>query len=184
MRNVTALENASWASQPRYVNRPQNLGNAVTKGVEIDAKFQLKELIDTTQLLSLRANLSVFNSKVDAVPGPNNRIDQQPRATANLGFDYRFSGVPLTVGGNLNWTPGYDTQLTVTQAQTLSTKRVFDTYALWTINPSTKLRLSLSNLAPQHSLSSNTVIDAGQRQVVVSNGRTDMSVALRLEMRL
>ena len=121
---------------------------------------------------------------MDAVPGPNNRIDQQPHATANLGFDYRVPGAPLTLGGNLNWTPGYDTQLTITQAQTLSTKRVFDAYALWTVSPSTKIRLSVSNIAPQDSLSSNTVIDAGLRQVVVSNGRTDMSVLLRLEMRL
>ena len=183
-RNVVALETVSWANLPRYVNRPQNLGNAVTRGIEFDAKFQLKELIDSKEPLSLRANVSLFNSKVDAVPGPNNRIDQQPKATANLGFDYRVSGAPLTIGGNLNWVPGYDTQLTVTQAQTLSTKRVFDAYAVWTVNPSTKLRLSLSNLAPQDSPSSNTVIDAGLRQVVVSNGRSDMSVALRLEMRL
>ena len=183
-RNVVALETVSWANAPRYVNRPQNLGNAVTRGIEFDAKFQLKELIDTTQPLSLRANLSLFDSKVDAVPGPNNRIDQQPHATANLGFDYRVPGMPLTLGGNLNWTPGYDTQLTLNQAQTLSTKHVLDAYALWTVNPSTKLRLSLSNLGPQDSLSSNTVIDAGLRQVVVSNGRTDLSVALRLEMRL
>jgi outer membrane receptor for ferrienterochelin and colicins len=184
MRNVTAQENVSWASAPRYVNRPQNLGNAVTRGIEFDVKFQLKELIDTAQPLSLRANLSLFKSKVVAVPGPNNRIDQQPTATANLGFDYRIAGAPVTVGGNLNWTPGYDTQLTTTQAQTLSTKRVFDAYALWAVNPSTKLRLSVSNFASLDSLSSTTVIDAGRQQVVVSNGRTDMSVALRLEMRL
>lgn len=184
MRNVVTLENVSWAAQPRYVNRPQNLGNAVTRGIEFDAKFQLKELMDTAQPLSLRANVSLFDSRVNAVPGPNNRIDQQPHATANIGFDYRVRGAPLTVGGNLNWTPGYDTQLTVTQAQTLSTKRVFDAYALWTVNPSTKLRLSLSNLAPRDSLSSNAVVDAGLRQVVLTNARTDMSVALRLEMRL
>lgn len=183
-RNIVTLEAVSWANVPRYVNRPQNLGNAITRGIEFDAKFQLKELIDTAQPLSLRANVSLFDSKVDAVPGPNNRIDQQPHATANLGFDYRVPGAPVTLGGNLNWTPGYDTQLTITQAQTLSTKRVFDAYALWTVSPSTKIRLSVSNIAPQDSLSSNTVIDAGLRQVVVSNGRTDMSVLLRLEMRL
>ena len=183
-RNVVGLETVSWANLPRYVNRPQNLGNAVTRGIEFDAKFQLKELIDSKEPLSLRANVSLFNSKVDAVPGPNNRIDQQPKATANLGFDYRVSGAPLTIGGNLNWVPGYDTQLTVTQAQTLSTKRVFDAYAVWTVNPSTRLRLSLSNLAPQDSPSSDTVVDAGLRQLVASNGRSDISVALRLEMRL
>lgn len=183
-RNVATLENVSWSSAPRYVNRPQNLGAAVTRGVEFDAKFQLKELLDTTVPLSLRANISVFDSKVDAVPGPYNRIDQQPRATANLGFDYRVTGTPITVGGNINWVPGYDTQLTATQAQTLSTKHVYDAYALWTFSPSTKLRLSVSNIAPIDTVTGTNIVDAGRREIIISNARTDLSVALRLEMRL
>ena len=92
--------------------------------------------------------------------------------------------MPVTVGGNLSWTPAYTTQQTDSAALAQSTKRVFDAYALWTVNPSTKWRLSLSNIGPQGSLSTTTVIDGGQRQVIVSNGRTDLSVALRLEMRL
>ena len=184
IRNVSALETVSYAPLQRYVNRPENLGKARTSGVEFDAKFQLRELITDAPPLSLRFNMSVYDSKVQAVPGPYNRIDSQPRASGNLGGDYKFRGMPVTVGGNLSWTPAYTTQETGTTAQALSTKRVFDAYALWTVNPSTKLRLSLSNIGPQDSLSTTTVIDGGQRQVIVSNGRTDMSVALRLEMRL
>ena len=184
IRNVSALESVSWAPVPRYVNRPQNLGKARTSGVEFDAKFQLRELMTDAPPLSLRFNLSVYDSKVEAVPGPYNRIDSQPRASGNLGGDYKFRGMPVTVGGNLGWTPAYTTQQTDSTAQALSTKRVFDAYALWTVNPSTKLRLSLSNIGPQDSLSTTTIIESGLRQVVVNNGRTDMSVALRLEMRL
>ena len=184
IRNVSALETVSYAPLQRYVNRPENLGKARTSGVEFDAKFQLRELITDAPPLSLRFNMSVYDSKVQAVPGPYNRIDSQPRASGNLGGDYKFRGLPVTIGGNLSWTPAYTTQETGTTAQALSTKRVFDAYALWTVNPSTKLRLSLSNIGPQDSLSTTTVIDGGQRQLIVSNGRTDMSVALRLEMRL
>lgn len=184
IRNVTAAENVSWANAPRYVSRPQNLGKAMTRGVEFDGKFQLKEVMTTTLPLSLRVNLSVFDSKVDAVPGPYNRIDQQPRATANLGFEYRFVAAPLRIGGNFGWTPAYSTQLTETQGQKISTKRVFDAYGLWTINPTAKLRLSLSNIAPIDYVSQTSVVDAGLRQVVISTGRTDMSVALRLELHL
>ena len=184
MRNVTTLETVSWAPVPRYVNRPQNLGKARVSGIEFDSKFQLRELMGDAPPLSLRFNLSIYDSKVEAVQGPYNRIDSQPRATGNLGADYKFRGMPLMVGGNFGWTPAYTTQQTDTAAQALSTKRVFDAYALWTVNPSAKLRLSLSNIGPQDSLSTTTVIEGGQRQVVISNGRTDMSVALRLEMRL
>jgi iron complex outermembrane receptor protein len=184
IRNVTVLETVSWAPVARYVNRPLNLGKARTSGVEFDAKFQLREIMDDAPPLSVRVNLSVYDSKVQAVPGPYNRIDSQPRASGNLGGDYRFRGMPLSIGGNLGWTPAYTTQQTDTTAQALSTKRVFDAYALWTVNPTAKLRLSLSNIGPQDSLATTTVIEGGQRQVVISNGRTDMSVALRLEMRL
>ena len=184
MRNVTALETVSWAPVPRYVNRPQNLGKARVSGIEFDSKFQLREWLDDAPPLSLRFNLSIYDSKVEAVPGPYNRIDGQPRASGNLGGDYKFRSMPVTVGGNFGWTPAYTTQQTITAAQSASTKRVFDAYALWTVNPSTKLRLSLSNIGPQDSLGTTTVVEGGQRQVVVSTGRTDMSVALRLEMRL
>ena len=184
IRNVSALETVSWAPVPRYVSRPQNLGKARTSGVEFDAKVQLRELMTDAPPLSLRFNLSVYDSKVEAVPGPYNRIDSQPRASGNVGGDYKFRGVPLSVGGNLGWTPAYTTQQTESTAQALSTKRVFDAYALWTFNPSTKLRLSLANIGPQDSLSTTTAIEGGLRQVVIGKGRTDMSVALRLEMRL
>lgn len=184
IRNVTVLETVSWAPVPRYVNRPQNLGKARVSGIEFDSKFQLRELIDDAPPLSLRFNLNIYGSKVEAVPGPYNRIDSQPRATGNLGADYKFRGMPITVGGNFGWTPAYTTQQTDSTAQALSTKRVFDAYALWTVNSSAKLRLSLSNIGPQDSLSTTTVIEGDRRQVAFNNGRTDMSVALRLEMRL
>ena len=184
IRNVSALETVSWAPVPRYVNRPQNLGRARTSGVEFDAKFQLRELMDDAPPLSVRFNLSVYDSQVAAVPGPYNRIDSQPRASGNLGGDYKFRSAPVSIGGNLGWTPAYTTQQTDIQSQALSTRRVFDAYALWTISSSAKLRLSLANIAPIDHLTQTSVIDGGLRQVVLSSGRTDMSVALRLEMRL
>ncbi len=184
IRSVSALETVSWAPVPRYVSRPQNISDAVTRGVEFDAKFQLRELIDDAPSISFRLNFSVFDSHVAAAPGPKNRIDSQPNGTTNLGFDYKLTGLPVTIGGNFAWVPGYETQLTAEQVQQLSTKRVFDAYALWTINPMTKLRLSFSNLGPIDAITTTSTIDAGQRQTIVSVGKTALSTALRLEMRL
>ncbi len=184
IRNVTALENVSWAPADRYVSRPQNIGKAITTGIEFDAKFQLKEIIDDAIPLNVRLNLSIYDSKVAAVMGPYNRIDQQPRASGNLGVDYKFRSLPVSVGGNIAWTPAYTTQQSDTQLQKLSTKRVYDAYALWTVNSLAKLRLSLSNIAPIDGLTTGITLADGQRQTIVSTGRTDMSVALRLEIRL
>jgi len=184
IRNVTSLETVPWATSQRWVSRPQNIGDAITQGIEFDAKFRLDELLDGAVPLTVRSNLSIYGSSVSGVPGPNNRVDQQPRASANLGGDYRLRGWPLTVGGNFNWIPPYSVQQTDIQSQSYELKRVVDAYALWAISPSTKLRLSLSNVVPRNYVTTSTIVASGQAQTVVANGPTYRVVGLRLEMKL
>jgi iron complex outermembrane receptor protein len=157
MRRETALETVSWADVPRWVSRMQNIGNASTQGIELEAKFRLSDLLAGAPKLDLRANASLFASKVSGVPGPNNRLDQQPNGTLNLGADYRIPGWPLTTGGNFNWTPRYNTRLSTDQSAWISDKHVADAYVLWTINPSYQLRVSASNLAPREYSTGGTL---------------------------
>jgi iron complex outermembrane receptor protein len=152
MRSVTTLETVSWAPVPRWVSRPQNVGDATTQGLELEAKFRLSEVMSDAPPLELRGNASFFRSRVASVPGPENRLDQQPDMTLNVGADYRFRAVPLTLGGNLNYTPGYDTRLSDEQAARTGSKRVFDVYALWTFRPGLGLRLSANNWLPRDYL--------------------------------
>ena len=184
IRNVTTLEDVPWADEPRWVSRPRNLGRATVEGVEFDAKFRLTELRSDWLPLDLRMNLSLYRSRVESVPGPDNRIDQQPHAVGNLGADYRFRGTPWTVGGSLGLTPGYRTQLTEFQSQELGLRRVLDAYALWQIDAGTRLRLSLANLVPIDSLSTVSVLQGSQLQTVNTVSRTDLNATLRLEMKL
>jgi len=184
IRNVVSLETVPWALARRWVSRPQNIGDATTHGIEFDAKFQLDELFDGAPPLSLRTNVSVYGSSVSGVPGPYNRIDQQPRATANLGGDYKFRSLPLTLGANVSWVPPYTVQDTAIQSQGYETTRVLDAYALWTIDKTTKLRLSLSNVVPRNYVTSNSIVGNGQSQLVVANGPTYRVVGLRLEMKM
>jgi iron complex outermembrane receptor protein len=149
MRNVTSLETVSWAPVPRWVSRPQNVGDATTRGLELEAKFRLSEVMANAPPLELRSNVSFFNSHVKSVPGPDNRLDQQPKMTANLGADYRFRVLPLTLGGNINYTPAYDTRVAEEQTALIGAKRVFDAYALWTFKPGLQLRLSATNWLPR-----------------------------------
>ena len=183
MRGVTSLEKVSWSPVPRYVSRTQNIGNAVTQGLELEAKFRLDQLIAGATPVELRSNLSLFRSRVEGVPGPDNRLDSQAKATANIGADYRIRGTKLTLGGNLNWVPGYRTQLSAEQVTTVSTKRVWDAFGLWTFNPTTGLRVLASNLAPLDALS-QTVVNAGSTLVTTDDRkRTFATWNLRAEMR-
>jgi outer membrane receptor for ferrienterochelin and colicins len=190
-RGVTAREaNPAWSpGRPRWVRRTQNIGDATTTGIELEAKFRLDQLISGATPVELRTNLSVYDSKVKAVPGPDNRLDQQARATANLGADYRLRGTPLTLGGNVNWVPATTTRIDEGQTSTASRKTIWDAYALWTFNPHTALRLLGNNLDPRdHATTTvnDTRLASGvtERATTVSGGPSFVNWQLRLELKL
>jgi outer membrane receptor for ferrienterochelin and colicins len=188
MRGVTTLETVSWSPVPRYVRRMRNIGDATTSGIEMEAKFRLDQIVTGAPGVEMRGNLSLFDSRVSAVPGPNNRLDQQAKATANIGADYRVRGTPFTFGGNANWVPGGTVQLDTDQLATTSTKLQWDGYALWTISPSMGLRLLGSNLGPRDFANTNqndTLTATGlERTTVRSSGPSYVNWQLRLELKL
>ena len=183
IRNVTSLQTVNWSPQQRWVSTPQNLGHATTHGIELEAKFRLDELMKDAPQLNLRANYSRFWSNVEDVPGPNNRLDQQPKQTANLGMDYRLRGLPLTLGGNLNWTPAFVVQQTDAQFYYQGIKRVFDVYALWKFDPNMQLRLSASNLLHADYETADREIFSGIDQTADTFKKTFLALAARLEIK-
>ena len=143
IRSVTTRQFPPWSpTVPRFVATPQNIGNAVTQGVELEAKFRLSDLWPEALPVDVRANASLFRSRVASVPGPDNRLDQQPPGSANLGADYRLRSIPLTLGASVNWTPGYTTQLSSVQSATIGSKTVVEANALWVFSPGVQLRLT------------------------------------------
>jgi iron complex outermembrane receptor protein len=179
MRTVTVAQTQANGSV-RYVAAPLNIGDAMTQGVELEAKFRLREIWSEAPALDLRANASLFQSRVKQVPGPNNRLDQQPGGTANAGADYKLPGLPYTVGSSLNWTPGYNTRLSDTQSLLQNAKHVMEAYALWQIDPNQRLRLSATNLAP-HTMDSRSTV-AGETAATVT--QTYVSWRLQWEAKL
>jgi iron complex outermembrane receptor protein len=167
----------------------QNIGDATTTGLELEAKFRLDQLIEGATPLELRSNLAVYTSKVKAIPGPDNRLDQQAKATGNIGADYRLRGLPLTLGGNVNWVPGYTTRADVDQRVTVSTKQIWDVFALWTFNPAFGVRVLGSNLLAR-DYTNTTATDAlvaanaTERTTARSKGPSYVNWQVRLEMKL
>ncbi len=184
IRNVTTLENVSWSPDPRYVSRPQNVGDATTQGIELEAKFRAGDVWKEAPAIDLRVNASFFRSRVKSVPGPDNRLDQQPSATANLGADYRFRVVPLKIGGNLNWNPAYDTRLSDVQSAFQGAKRIVDAYALWTFDPALALRVTASNLTAADYVTGSSYDTGPKRLNSETASRSYLSLQVRLEIRL
>jgi outer membrane receptor for ferrienterochelin and colicins len=180
IRTVTTVD----ATTGRAQSRPVNLDGAITTGLELEAKFRLDQAIGDATRVDLRLNGSVFHSKVDGVPGPDNRIEGQPRGTVNVGADYRLRGTPLSFGGNLNWTPAVRTRLTESQVAGESSKLIGDAYALWTFDPNLQLRLSANNVAPRDYRTSSEVEGGGLAQTRSQLDRGATVWQVRLEVKL
>lgn len=184
IRYQTRLQTVTWSSQPRWLSTPLNVGDAVTQGVELEAKFRLNQAFSEAWPVDIRSNVSFFRSKVKDVPGPDNRLDQQPNMTANLGADYRLRGTPLTLGGNLNWNPDYDTRRSQEQLSFQGTKRVVDVYGLWRFSSAAALRLTVSNLVPRDYETATTFTSGALSESARTTDRNWRNVQLRLELKI
>jgi iron complex outermembrane receptor protein len=134
--------------------------------------------------VDVRSNVSFYRSRVLSIEGPNNRLDQQPSMTANLGADYRLSSMPLTVGGNLNYNPGYTTRLSAVQWSSVSQKRVMDVYGLWRLDSTTAWRLALNNLDPLSYNTSSLYSSGNVTENSSTRNRSWVNVQVTLEKKL
>jgi iron complex outermembrane receptor protein len=182
MRRQTSL--LPTAIGPRWVSTPTNIGHAVTRGIELEAKFQLAELLAGAPDLDVRSNYSRYWSHVDEIPGPYNRLERQARQTANLGLDYRVKAVPLTLGGNVNWTPLTLVRSSVAELDTAGMKRQLDLYGLWKFSADTQLRISGNNLLPRRYEAARVVDTVGLVQALQTQVRTYATLGVRLELKL
>lgn len=179
IRNVVTQD-----AQNVWLSTPQNISSATTQGLELEAKFRLDQWIANAPAVDTRSNVSFYHSRVDSVPAPDNRLDQQPKMTANLGADYRLRSLPLTIGGNLNYNPGYDTRTSAYQLLTVSQKRVLDLYGLWRVDSRTAWRVTLSNLGPRNYVTGSQFNNGAVSDVSNTQNRSWTSVQIMLEMKL
>jgi len=81
-----------WQDGATWVTTPSNNGGASVRGIEADARLPLAPLASGWPGMELRANLGRNWSRVDGLPGPDNRLAAQAPFTLNLGADARFAG--------------------------------------------------------------------------------------------
>jgi outer membrane receptor for ferrienterochelin and colicins len=184
MRSTVELETVTWSTLPRWVARTRNVGHATTQGLELEAKGRLDTWWPGAPRVELRSNLSLFRSEVAGVPGPDNRLDQQAKASLNLGADWRLPGMPLKLGANLNRVPAYETQVDEGQRVGVSTRQVVDVYGLWTVAPGTALRLTAGNALPRESDDFNRIDDADVSTSTRTLTPSAINWQLRLELKL
>jgi len=118
---------------------PDNAGNATVRGLEFEAKARRGQL-------GARVNLARNWSRIESVPGPNNRIAGQPAWSGNLGLDYTLERARLDLGGSLTLRgrAAYRSGAWVFNEE--GSVRQLDLYAVWRRDAKSRLRLSASDL--------------------------------------
>jgi outer membrane receptor protein involved in Fe transport len=164
----------------RWVSSAINDGHAETRGIELEAKFPASVLIDHAPKLDLRASVSRNWSRVDSVPGPDNRLDQQVPLSATLGVDYKTPDGQLSTGSSFSFRNGGLARLSGTQGGYTSVRRDLDVYALWKLDPKNNLRVAVSNLLAQDYTTESLYSDASGtlNRTTVANGETQFRVTV------
>ena len=139
-------ENGAW------IATPLNNGRATVWGIELDTKRVIGPKLD------LRANAARNWSRIDAVPGPSNRLDAQQKASVNAGVDYRPTP-EHTVGMNLNLQFGGPVRSSALLRSHTGPSRALEAYGLWKVDPALQLRVSASGLLLGDELSSRVYDD-------------------------
>ncbi|MES2127298.1 MAG: TonB-dependent receptor [Pseudomonadota bacterium] len=142
----------------RWVSLPVNDGQAHTRALELEAKFPLKALMADAPNLDLRASLSRNWSRVDSVPGPDNRLAGQTPFSANMGVDFKTGA--WMCGASFALRSGGPLRDSATQTSYETVRRDLDAYVLYKFDPQRQLRVSLSNLLARDWVSMSSYADA------------------------
>lgn len=118
---------------------PANQGDASVHGIEFEGKA-------TRGPLAARINLARNWSRVDSVPGPDNRIEGQAAYSGNLGLDVAAPASRVDVGGTFTWRGPLASRSSALLLSEAGIKRQLDLYALWKQGANARLRLSVSDL--------------------------------------
>ena len=148
----------------RWVATPVNGGDALVRGLQLEAKLPLGGF-------DLRANLARNWSRVTGVSGPDNRLESQLPWSASVGGDYRLARMPLSVGGSLGYQAGVYSRTLRNLLAYAGARRDLDLYALWKWSGQLRLRLSGANLLGQRQVTRSLYEDgAGRMLRSVSTG--------------
>ena len=139
-----------WASVPRWVNLPLNLGRAWSQGVELEFKQRLDMLSSSLPPWLLRASASVYRSRDATLPAPYNHLADQGRGSAKLGLGQQLKSLPLNWSMDARWQAGGLTRISPYELMDVGAHWDLDASLGWRFSPELQLRLKVSNLLARH----------------------------------
>jgi outer membrane receptor protein involved in Fe transport len=143
-----------------YIVRPTNVGNGKVTGIEFDTKGKLSQLWTDAPGVDLRFNIARNWSEVDTLPGPYNRLDEQVPWNGTVGADYRFAGLPLTLGTSFTARAGGTVRTSTSQVIYKSVSRQWEVFALYRFSPAVQVRFTVQDILAQDAIQVNRFTDA------------------------
>ena len=165
----------------RWVTTPENSGPAHVLGAEFETKGTIKAMSEDSAPLAYRLGITRNWSAVQAVPPPNNRLQEQPLMTASLGVDYGPFARSFTLGGNVNFERHGLARTSATQSTARDSRWLLDVYGLWRSSKTTTWRLTFANLIRRDDTVKSIYDEGSVRQDQVVSSRSFRGVRLLLD---
>ncbi|MBC7455871.1 MAG: TonB-dependent receptor [Massilia sp.] len=168
------------AQNGKWIASPVNDGNAAVRGIELEARVPLAAVVAHAPAIEFKFNLARNWSTLDALPGPNNRLDGQTPLSANLGLDYR-ANERVSAGGNASFKSAGPVTVSLFVSNDAAPTRTLDLYGVMKMSPLTQWRASAFNLLQQDSTSARTFADDSGSMQRSTRSRSNRGLRVTLE---
>lgn len=173
-----------WAGVPRYVYRPANLGDAWVRGVNLEGRVAAKDFWKTAPQAELHGSLGWARSRVEALPGPDNRLDGQSPFRAKLGGSYTLGAAPLKIGFEGSYLPEDWVRSNLSERVYQPSKTSLGANAIWTFPSQSRLTLNLDDLLHRDSRSVREYPGSADLLRLGTRSTNHARVTLRYEMKV
>lgn len=150
------------AVSARFEERPENVGEATLKGIELDASQKLTVI--GLNNLTLKGNLTAMDGEItDENTGAKTPFKEQADYVYNLGFDHRIAAANIHWGMNLNKVSERETDEIKDGKRTieiLEPEEFLDLYAKKTIGKDFEVQFSAQNLLAVEKDKEKTIFNA------------------------
>ena len=184
MGEAITLENVAWSALPRYVSRPANLGQARTSGIDLDLEVAMRDFVERAPKLTLRASVGLASSRVESLPGPDNRLDKQTPWNAKVGTTYAMQALPLKFNVNANWSPSVRARTSLAQRVTMPRRFALDAGATWAVTKDRRVIVNFKSHLPMTAQQVNEYITSAElvRQYVNTRKYNLLTVSLETKL--
>jgi outer membrane receptor protein involved in Fe transport len=143
----------------RWIMTPVNEARAESRSLELETRFPLKAVMEGAPALDLRASVSRNWSRVDTIPGPDNRMEQQVPLSALLGLDYKTGA--WSMGASFAFKDAVRARVALDRWAYAWARRDLEAYVVWKAGPKLQWRVALANILGEDDGAGIAYLDAG-----------------------